>query len=181
MVNFHKHSVKTLKFGAATSFADLFSFLALFSVASSLVFLHSSISFRILWNCSRSSSASLPAVWTSVDSGATFTRVTDAAPWSKRAAHAVVTQTTNNVVSLYLLTGYEESTTTFSPMNDVWVSNDLGNSWMIRGFAPFPPRGDAGVVVNSQGNIIVVGGFGTDPTGTGYSYAYRNDGHFPQA
>ena len=98
--------------------------------------------------------------------------MTDAAGWSKRAAHAVVTQTTNNVVSLYLLTGYEESTTTFTAKNDVWFSNDLGNSWIIRGIAPFPPRGDAGVVVTAQGNLLVVGGFGHSATS---SYTYFND------
>jgi hypothetical protein len=114
-------------------------------------------------------------VWRSRDDGRTWTQMTGAAPWSKRAGAATVVKGEH----MFLLGG-EVGFACFTPgcippyFNDVWRSRD-GATWeQVTPAAGWSPRPGHKCEV-LQGKIICFGGFGlpVNPTDAGWSGSGR--------
>ena len=82
----------------------------------------------------------------------------DIAPWRVRSGHRAVI--VNNTLVLCGGHGYKVETNSFSPLNDVWISNDLGASWQLSTVnAGWAARSNM-AAVSIGGTIIIMGGFG---------------------
>jgi hypothetical protein len=92
-------------------------------------------------------------VWRSTDQGATWTQMTDAAPWTKRRSHSSVALPNGSIV---LMGGYDGS----NHRNDVWRSTDQGATWTeMTTAAEWSTRHDHSSVAMPDGSIVLMGGF----------------------
>lgn len=99
--------------------------------------------------------------WRSVDSGATWHRLAQAAAWPPRAGHAVTLLPGGAVLLLGGLGPSDE------PLRDVWRSTDGGASWeQLLEEAPWPARTSAGTVHLRQARgasaVLILGGLAGD-------------------
>jgi N-acetylneuraminic acid mutarotase len=109
-------------------------------------------------------------VWRSADQGRTWEQVNGDAPWGVRAGHH--TTTIDEVI--YLFGGARNSwNRVFYP--ELWVSEDLGETWELRAKLP-EDMGRAGMqVVEIDGTIYFMGGDHDKPVFFGNWPGRRND------
>lgn len=94
--------------------------------------------------------------WRSVDVGATWHRLTHAAPWAPRSGHVVAALDGGVVLVLGGATAEGEV------LNDIWRSPDGGQSWdRLLEAAPWPARAFAGSTSlqhSGKSSVLVLGG-----------------------
>ena len=106
-------------------------------------------------------------VWRSTDQGATWTRMTAAAPWTARDRHASVALPDGSIV---LMGGYDGNR-----RNDVWRSTDQGAAWtQMTASAPWTARSSHTSVALPDGSIILMGGYYWDGSSNRLNDVWRS-------
>lgn len=94
-------------------------------------------------------------VWKSTDKGATWTRVTAAAPWTGRSGSTSVVLPDGSIV---LMGGMSQNWWEWQK-NDVWRSTNKGATWtQVTASAPWVGRESHAGVVLPDGSIVILGG-----------------------
>jgi hypothetical protein len=107
-------------------------------------------------------------VWRSIDQGATWIRMTAAAPWTARDEHTSVVRPDGSIV---LMGGYDGSTS----LNDVWRSTDQGATWtQMTAAAGWTPRSSHTSVTLPDGSIVLIGGYYWDGSGNSLNDVWRS-------
>lgn len=102
------------------------------------------------------SGAASSEVWSTGDSGLTWTRIPSNPPWTPRWGHAAVLLPNGEIL---LLAGWSNQ----GALCDVWNSADGGATWTLtNSCAAFGGLNRFVAVVDGDGSVAVMGGFGTD-------------------
>ncbi|WP_146164920.1 choice-of-anchor J domain-containing protein, partial [Desulfonatronum sp. SC1] len=99
-------------------------------------------------------------VWRSTDNGATWTQLTDAAPWGPRSSHSSALLPNGDI----LLMGGQIPDHPGSA-NDVWSSSDGGATWnLVTADAPWPVRSNHQSMALPDGSVVLLGGSDGGPS-----------------
>ena len=96
-------------------------------------------------------------VWLTSTNASSFTQQTGAAPWTQRdSTRGVAMTTASGTEVIYLMGGHAKVINDRS--SEVWVSSDLGATWVLLGQAPWLGRDHFQAVLTPNNIIVMLGG-----------------------